>query len=760
MDCFCKGVSVDQHANSADLPARPRAGDDRQAAAEMDFSQVESRIVALAELRRLVERLVGDQRCCWQAGRPRKVEEYLAEHPALAASEEALLDFIRAELSLREEFGETVAAGEYQDRFPNLKIGLARLFDVHAGQSAALNLLAGEGAEVAAVVADTSHPREASGGAVPQGAEPAAPCPAIAGQIERLRQVRSLLGVNRPEGPAAVRDSDLLAADATRDFLGADRSKSRTGPHGENGDRPSDPWFPPPPVAPGEKIGRYRVERDLGSGSFGTVYLAADDQLQRSVAVKILRPDRLAGDAEQRFLVEARTVARLKHPLIVPVFDVGRHADGRPYAVMEFVEGQSLKASLAAARPSPARAAELIATIAEAIDHAHRRGFVHRDLKPANILLDPAGTPHVLDFGLAIHESSQRAHAGEMAGTLPYMAPEQVRREAQRLDGRADLWALGVMLYEMLTGRRPFDGPDFQGLSDEILHRDPKPPRQIDDAIPAELERICLKCLHKDVSQRYLAARDLARDLRRAVKPRQSGRPWFWVTAAVGGMLFAVAAWWVGSNGLGKLDPKPVPLHGKIDIRVWKSDDPACQDTSVADVKARPLRAGDRFSIQTELSRPAYLYVLDIDGQGQVTPLYPWQPGKWHTLPVRQKPVERVGLPEGDRLGKIKPPGGMETLLLLARETPLTDDAELLALLPEIPPQPIGDKGAIFVLTNGERESLVDVAVSGGGTTTRTYDVSDAAQNDATLRTLHTLHERLAPQFPLVRTVTVANRGE
>ena len=174
--------------------------------------------------------------------------------------------------------------------------------------------------------------------------------------------------------------------------------------------------------------------------------------------------------------------------------------------------------------------------------------------------------------------------------------------------------------------------------------------------------------------------------------------------------------------------------------------------------RVRPLRQGDRFSIRTELSRPAYLYVLDIDGQGRVTPLYPWQPGKWHTLPADQKPVERVSLPEGDRLGKIKPPGGMETLVLLARESPLADDAELLALLPKIPPQPIRDKGAIFILTNGPREDLVDVTASGGGT--RTYDISDVAEDEATLHAVHTLHERLASQFALVRTVTVANGGE
>ncbi|MGA2257445.1 MAG: serine/threonine-protein kinase, partial [Thermoguttaceae bacterium] len=194
-----------------------------------------------------------------------------------------------------------------------------------------------------------------------------------------------------------------------------------------------------PDVYP-DHIGRYRVEMVLGCGAFGRVYRCYDDLLKRSVAVKV--PHHHLLDRPELYLEEARVLARLEHPAIVPVYNVEHDEEGRPYAVMEFVEGQSLKESLEAALPSPARAAELIATIAEAIDHAHRHGFVHRDLKPANILLDTAGTPHVLDFGLAIDELSQRDRPGEMAGTMAYMAPEQVRCESHRLDGRADIWAL------------------------------------------------------------------------------------------------------------------------------------------------------------------------------------------------------------------------------------------------------------------------------------------------------------------------------
>ena len=154
-------------------------------------------------------------------------------------------------------------------------------------------------------------------------------------------------------------------------------------------------------------------------------------------------------------------------------------------------------------------------------------------------------TPHVADFGLAIDDQSQRFHAGEVSGTPAYMAPEQVRGEAHRLDGRADLWALGVMLYEMLTQRRPFQGETHQELFDEILHREPKPPRQLNPEIPADLERICLKCLSKSVTERYLTAADLAKDLRHAQEaPQRRKRRLTTIASAVAAGLVVLGAVW------------------------------------------------------------------------------------------------------------------------------------------------------------------------------------------------------------------------
>ncbi len=264
------------------------------------------------------------------------------------------------------------------------------------------------------------------------------------------------------------------------------------------------------------RLGRYEVIRELGRGGFGTVYLGRDGELSRPVAIKVPRAG-LIRSREQvdSFLKEARNAAGLCHPAIVAVHDVGRFEDFGVFVVFEYVEGRNLGELLGAERLSPSQIAALLIPIAEAAHHAHRAGLVHRDLKPSNILIDSAGLPHITDFGLAIREDLQDLRVGEIAGTPHFMAPEQVRGENHRLDGRTDVWAIGVMLYRALLDRQPFAGRDYNEIFDEILHRDPKPPRQINDRIPRELERICLKCLSKRMADRHETAADLADDLRR-----------------------------------------------------------------------------------------------------------------------------------------------------------------------------------------------------------------------------------------------------
>jgi len=270
-------------------------------------------------------------------------------------------------------------------------------------------------------------------------------------------------------------------------------------------------------VSPGlpERISRYRIEKLLGEGGFGVVYLAHDEQLHRSVAIKVPHADRVARpDDADPYLAEARTVASLEHPHIVPVYDVGSTAEFPFFVVSKYVEGTDLATKLKDSRLTWQQAAELVATVAEALHYAHKQGLVHRDVKPGNILIDSKCRPFIVDFGLALREENI-GKGPRYAGTPTYMSPEQARGEGHRVDGRSDIFSLGIVFYELLVGRRPFLADTQSELLEQITIQEPRPPRQWDDTIPKELERICLKALSKRATERYTTAHDLAEDLKR-----------------------------------------------------------------------------------------------------------------------------------------------------------------------------------------------------------------------------------------------------
>ncbi len=277
-----------------------------------------------------------------------------------------------------------------------------------------------------------------------------------------------------------------------------------------------------------ETIGRYRIEAELGHGAMGAVYRANDPLMDRVVAIKTILAGVLSGpqatEYRERFTREARAAGRLTHPGIVTVYDVGEN-DGVPYLVMEFVKGRTLAAAMEAGqRFSFERIYEMGYQVADALGYAHRNGVVHRDIKPANILLAEGapGEPErakIADLGVAKLSASQITTTGQLLGTPAFMPPEQFT--GAPLDGRADLFSLGVILYWLATGDKPFSGDTITAVSYKIVHSDPALPRKINPAVPAALETIVLKCLEKDPARRYATGEALAADLAAAHAGRE-----------------------------------------------------------------------------------------------------------------------------------------------------------------------------------------------------------------------------------------------
>jgi len=282
-------------------------------------------------------------------------------------------------------------------------------------------------------------------------------------------------------------------------------------------------------LAPLAQFGDYVILDEIARGGMGVVYRARQVSANRVVALKMIRAGRLASPEELgRFRLEAEAAANLDHPHIVPIFDVGEHL-GQLYFSMKLVEGGSLARRLEDCGRDPLGAARLVATVAQAVEYAHRRGFWHRDLKPANILIDESGRPHVTDFGLAkrVKEDQSLTQSGAILGTPSYMAPEQAAGGKQPLTAAADVYGLGAVLYEILTGRPPFKAETVRETIFLVLESEPLPPSLLRPDLPADLERVCLKCLEKNPTSRYPTPKALADDLDRYLRGEgvEAGRP-------------------------------------------------------------------------------------------------------------------------------------------------------------------------------------------------------------------------------------------
>ena len=400
-----------------------------------------------------------DLRRRWDNGDHTTIEQYLEQFPRLANLDDGIIRLIAAEQESRRKNGGEVAEAEYRSRFPEVFIGESRSSD------------------------DTDNVE-----AFPE-------------TIARRKRANDSPDDSNPET-----DGTIIG-----DFKQPRESVSATPPASSVPD--SDK--PAPNAAPLKTIDRYRIKETLGRGGGGVVYRAFDDHLDRDVAIKVPHGKVLGEnpDLAREYRHEARVVAQLDHDHIIRIYDVNSTDSVPCYLVTQFIKGQALSSLMRDGGMTTDESIGLVAAMADALQHAHSQGVVHRDVKPGNILVDDSGKPWLADFGLALDDDTLPGQ-GEYAGTPSYMSPEQASGEGHRIDGRSDIFSLGIVLYELLTRKRPFPGDTTLTVMLKIRDQDARPLRQLDSNIPEELDRICLKALARQISNRYVTAADLAEDLR------------------------------------------------------------------------------------------------------------------------------------------------------------------------------------------------------------------------------------------------------
>jgi serine/threonine protein kinase len=505
-----------------------------------------------------------------------------------------------------------------------------------------------------------------------------------------------------------------------------------------------------------DSIGRYRIVGELDRGGQAMVYRAIHPTLPRDLAIKIAHNPCPIDQSLLR--ADAERLSDLDHPNLVRVHDLDIH-EGRPFVVMEFVRGSNLKQVADQARPAPRRAAEWMASIARALEYVHRRQVVHQDIKPENIMVDESGCPRLIDFGMAQWSHAwSGGRAGPSGGTVAYMAPEQARGETQRVGASSDIFALGGVLYYLLTGKPPFEGRNWRESWDRARSCNFDRKALEDPKVSSDLRRICLKAMAADPAERYASAAAFQKALENYLRvPKVRGTIAAVAAIALLSVLgYQIIPWPVSSSSTVRPSPTTLtPLAGEMTLRVWSPGKEGKRGwkIGVETPQSLPVRRGEMIHIEAKVNQPAYVYLLWLDGQGKITPLYPWLEQDFSKLPA-EVPVESElhDPPQRDKGWPVEGPSGLETILMLARRTPLPPGTDLTAETGTLPPSPLRDPLEIAVrgFDADQPVDAMDRGINRG-------PGKEAQQIDEPLLQLL---EKLRPYFEFTRAVRFAYQGQ